>query len=185
MKWNIFLTFLIIAGNLGFGQENRSKADNYFFGYEYKKAIEAYTKERAKKPLTDAQLLNLADAYFKTGAYENASKIYMDSNKKDTIMSVHRFNKMLQSLSKTSDKERVVTFLKTKSASLSSEFLENATFNYELILTCLMSRLTVRKLTHHLHFTRTNCCLVVVANKKTKTHTFQLENPIWISMLLR
>ena len=133
MKWNIFLTFLIIAGNLGFGQENRSKADNYFFGYEYKKAIEAYTKERAKKPLTDAQLLNLADAYFKTGAYENASKIYMDSNKKDTIMSVHRFNKMLQSLSKTSDKERVVTFLKTKSASLSSEFLENATFNYELM----------------------------------------------------
>ncbi len=133
MKWNIFLTFLIIAGNLCFGQENRSKADNYFFGYEYKKAIEAYTKERAKKPLTDAQLLNLADAYFKTGAYENASKIYMDSNKKDTIMSVHRFNKMLQSLSKTSDKERVVTFLKTKSASLSSELLENATFNYELM----------------------------------------------------
>jgi outer membrane protein OmpA-like peptidoglycan-associated protein len=133
MKWNIFLTFLIIAANLCSGQENRSKADNYFYGYEYQKAIEAYTKERAKKPLTDTQLLNLADAYFKTGAYENASKIYLDSNKKDTIMSVHRFNKMLQSLSKTSDRERVVTFLKTRSASLSSELLENATFNYELM----------------------------------------------------
>lgn len=133
MKWNIFLTFLIIVGNLCLGQENRSKADNYFYGYEYQKAIEAYTKERAKKPLTDTQLLNLADAYFKTGAYENASKIYLDSNKKDTIMSVHRFNKMLQSLSKTSDRERVVTFLKTRSASLSSELLENATFNYELM----------------------------------------------------
>ena len=133
MKWNTFLTFLIIAANLCYGQENRSKADNYFYGYEYQKAIEAYNKEAAKKPLSDAQRLNLADAYFKIGAFENASKIYLDSNKKDTIMSVHRFNKMLQSLSKTSDRERVVTFLKTKSALLSSELLENAMFNYELM----------------------------------------------------
>ncbi|MFD0796498.1 OmpA family protein [Maribacter chungangensis] len=133
MKWNIFLIMFLTVANFCFAQENRSKADNYFYGYEYQKAIEAYIKEAKKKPLSDAQRLNLADAYFKMGAYENASKIYMDSNKKDTIMSVHRFNKMLQSLSKTSDRERVVTFLKTKSSSLTSELLENATFNYELM----------------------------------------------------
>lgn len=133
MKWNIFLTFFIIVANLSFGQDNRSKGDNYFYGYEYQKAIEAYNKESQKKPLSETQRLNLADAYFKIGSYENASKIYLESNKKDSLMSVHRFNKMLQSLSKTSDKERVITFLQTKSSSLSSELLENATFNYELL----------------------------------------------------
>jgi len=133
MKWNILLTLFIMATGNGLGQENRSKGDSYFYGYEYQKAIEAYAKERAKKPLTDNQLLNLADAYFKTGSYQNASELYMDINKKDTTMSVHRFNKMLQSLSKTSDRERVLTFLSTKSASVSSEVTENAEFNYELM----------------------------------------------------
>jgi outer membrane protein OmpA-like peptidoglycan-associated protein len=134
MKWNILLIFFSTAAFVCRGQENRSKGDNYFYAYEYQNAIEAYTKERSKNPLSDSQNLNLADAYFNVGSYEKSSKIYMDSNKKkDTLMSFHRFNKMLQSLSKTSDRDRVLTFLRTKSTRLSSELSENATFNYELM----------------------------------------------------
>lgn len=134
MKWNILLIFFSTAAFLCRGQENGSKGDNYFYAYEYQNAIEAYTKERSKNPLSDSQNLNLADAYFNIGSYEKSSKIYLDSNKKkDTLMSVHRFNKMLQSLSKTSDRDRVLTFLRTKSTRLSLELSENATFNYELM----------------------------------------------------
>ncbi|WP_027078253.1 OmpA family protein [Maribacter antarcticus] len=133
MKWNIFLIFFSTATFLCLGQENRSKGDNYFYAYEYQNAIEAYTKQRLKHPLSDSQNLNLADAYFKMESYKNASKLYLEGNKKDTTMSVHRFNKMLQSLTRTSDKERVITFLRTKSTVLSSELIENSSFNYELM----------------------------------------------------
>ncbi len=135
MKWKILFIFFIATATqfVSLGQENKSKGDTYFYGYEYRKAIEAYSKERIKKPLTDDQLLNLADAYFMTSAYGKASELYMDINKKDTVMSVHRFNKMLQSLSKTSEQERVLTFLRTKSSILPSELIENAEFNYQLL----------------------------------------------------
>jgi outer membrane protein OmpA-like peptidoglycan-associated protein/tetratricopeptide (TPR) repeat protein len=133
MKWNILLIFFSTAAFLCRGQENRSKGDNYFYAYEYQNAIEAYTKERSKNPLSDSQNLNLADAYFKMESYENASKLYLEVNKKDTTMSIHTFNKMLQSLSRTSNQERVIPFLRTKSTVLPSELIENSSFNYELL----------------------------------------------------
>lgn len=133
MKYQLFLICFSVASFVAFGQENSSKGDTYFNGYEYKKAIESYTKERSKRPLTNSQLLNLADAYFNTKSYENASKLYLDVNKNDTIMSTTRFNRMLQSLSKTSERDRVLTFLRTKSDMLASELSENADFNYELM----------------------------------------------------
>lgn len=128
----LLLIFMAIPFGL-LAQEKRSKGDIYFYGYQYENAIAEYNKERTKKPLTNDQVLNLADAYFKVGEYDNASKLYMTVNKNDTIMSVHRFNNMLQSLSKNSDKERVKTFLSTKAAEFSTELLENAEFNYELL----------------------------------------------------
>lgn len=140
MKYLVFLTFFTTITMGCLGQGKTSKGDSFFNGYEYEKAIEAYTKERSKKPLTNHQLLNLADAYFKIGAFVNASQIYLDINKKDTIMSAGRFNKMLQSLSKTSYKNRVLTFLRTKSDVLSSELTENAEFNYKLISTASGTR---------------------------------------------
>ena len=75
----------------------------------------------------------MADAYFKTQAYKNAAKIYLEVYKKDSTMSTHHFNKMLQSFSKDSGKDRVKAFLATKSNVLSNELLENANFNYELL----------------------------------------------------
>lgn len=115
-------------------QEKMSKADKYFYIYEYKEAIAEYQKEMSDgKLITNHQFLNLADSYFRLGDYKNASRIYLDINKKDSIMDNHRFNKMLQSLSKTSEKERVRAFLNTKSSTVSTELIENAEFNFELL----------------------------------------------------
>ena len=133
MKLKALLTFIFLVPLLAVAQGKKSKGDNYFYGYQYENAIAEYNKERAKGPLSNDQILNLADSYFKVGEYDNASKLYMTVNKNDTIMSVNRFNNMLQTLSKSSDKERVKTFLNTKSTMFSTELMENAEFNYELL----------------------------------------------------
>ena len=122
-----FIPFLIVA------QNKASKGDNLFYGYKYEQAIAEYKKEMVKNSLTNEQKLNLADSYLKTGSYDDAAKIYLEVNKNDTIMSVHRFNKMLQSLAKSADKEQIKTFLRSKSEKLSSELIENAEFNYSLL----------------------------------------------------
>lgn len=128
----LFISFFAWSS---FGQDEKmSRGDAYFYSYAYEAAIKEYQKQvRAGKLITNSQSLNLADSYFKTGDYNNAAKIYLDINKRDTIMSDHRFNNMLQSLAKTSEQERVRAFLKTKSASLTNELVENADFNYELL----------------------------------------------------
>jgi len=133
MKFKVLIVlFLVMSLPLG-AQEKKSKGDDYFYGYQYKDAIAAYNKEKIKTPLTNKQVLNLADSYFQTGEYNKASKLYLQVNKNDTIISVHRFNKMLQSLAKNSDRARVIAFLKSKTLLLSTELQENAAFNYELL----------------------------------------------------
>jgi len=109
----VFLTFTMVSQ----AQEMSSKGDKHFYSYDYKEAIAAYQKDMAKGELiTNHQFLNLADSYFRTGNYRNASKIYLDILKKeDSIVSDNRFNMMLQSLAKI--------------------LLENAEFNYELLET--------------------------------------------------
>jgi outer membrane protein OmpA-like peptidoglycan-associated protein len=133
MKTVINILLLMLMPFMLAAQERMSKADSYFYGYEYGNAIAEYKKEQAKNALTTAQLLNFADSYFKLGQYKRASELYLEVNKKDTIMSNNRFNNMLQSLSKVSERERVRTFLQSKSNKLSKELLENAAFNYELL----------------------------------------------------
>ena len=114
-------------------QDKKSKADNLYYSYQYQQAITEYRSEMEKNPLTNHQLLNLADSYFNKGSFDNASELYLEVNKNDTIMSVNRFNKMLQSLSKNSERDRVKTFLRSKADMLSPELLENAEFNYSLL----------------------------------------------------
>ena len=130
-------TFILIFLSLTmtcYAQDFKSKADKYFYSYAYKEAISEYQKDMANgKMISDNQLLNLADSYFSVGDFKNASKIYLDINKKDSIMDNHRFNKMLQSLAKTSEMERVKAFLNSKKATLSEELIENAEFNFELL----------------------------------------------------
>lgn len=132
VKKTIFL-WAVILPTLVISQGKKSKGDNYFYGYQYEKAIAEYRKERQKASLTNTQLLNLADSYFKVGNYNNASELYQEVNKNDTIMTVNQFNQLLQSLSKSSTKERVKTFLRSKSPLLASELLDNADFNFEIL----------------------------------------------------
>ncbi|RTE53699.1 OmpA family protein [Arenibacter aquaticus] len=134
MRFNSIVVFFIIMSSLGFSQQKKSKGDILFFEYSYSAAIKEYQKElREKDGLTNKQYLNLADAYLNTGDYKKASEIYIRAFQKDTTMSTHHFNKMLQALSRTSEVEKVKAYLSTKKDELSPELLENAEFNYELI----------------------------------------------------
>jgi len=129
---SLFIVCIAVIAT-SFAQEKKSKADILFYGYDYKNAIVAYQKEMSVAPLKNGQLLNMADAYYKIGDFNNATKIYLEVHKKDSTVSGHRYNKMLQSLAKTSTKERVMAFLNTKRESFSNEILENADFNYDLL----------------------------------------------------
>ncbi|NJB70917.1 outer membrane protein OmpA-like peptidoglycan-associated protein [Saonia flava] len=141
MKFKASIVFFLVIVSLSFGQDKMSKADALFFGYDYKDAIVAYQKELREKPLTNQQYLNLADSYLKTGSYENASKTYLEVFKRDSTMSNHYFNKMLQSFYKTSGQDRIKAFLSTKGSGLSNELLENSDFNFELLKSNLGSEL--------------------------------------------
>ncbi len=134
MRINVFIVLLLTVTVWSPAQDIATNGDKYFYGYAYRDAVREYQKQMQKgEAMTNHQLLNLADSYFKIGDFKKASKLYLDIHKNDTIMSINRFNNMLQSLAKTSEPERVRAFLKSKSASLSTELLENASFNYELL----------------------------------------------------
>ncbi|MEM7379573.1 MAG: OmpA family protein [Bacteroidota bacterium] len=128
----LVLSVLLIAGALN-GQKKQSKADVFFFEYAYNDAIAAYEKEMNEAPLTNQQRLNLADSYLKVGRYKNASDTYLEVYRKDSTMSTHHFNKMLQSMAKTSGSERTKAFLATKQNALTNELMENAAFNATLL----------------------------------------------------
>ena len=133
MRFKLIIVLLVFVPLMVSAQDKKSKADNLYYSYQYQQAITEYRSEMEKNPLTNHQLLNLADSYFNTGSFDNASELYLEVNKNDTIMSVNRFNKMLQSLSKNSERDRVKTFLRSKADMLSPELLENAEFNYSLL----------------------------------------------------
>ncbi|MCJ7465497.1 MAG: OmpA family protein [Maribacter sp.] len=133
MRLRIFILLLAINISWVMAQEKKSKGDIYFYEYAYADAIREYQNEMQKAKLSNPQLLNLADAYFHEGNYTKASKIYLDVIKQDTLMSNFQFNKMLQSLSKTSEKDRVKAFLNSRKQLLSKELLENSDFNFELL----------------------------------------------------
>ena len=122
MRSIVAIAFFFVGAAVCLSQEINSQADKYFYGYAYEDAVEAYQKQMQQgKLMTNHQRLNLADSYFKTGEFNKAAKIYLEVNKNDTIMSDHRFNTMLQSLSKISEEERVKAFLKSKADKLASE----------------------------------------------------------------
>ncbi|MEK6151966.1 OmpA family protein [Flavobacteriaceae bacterium 3-367] len=133
MRARTVMVFFLMVTTLSFGQDKKSKGDILFFEYAYKAAIQEYNKEKKKKPLTNQQLLNLADAYYQTGNYKGASENYIEVYKKEEPFSNHYFNKMLLSLGRTSGTDRVKAFLASKTTPLPEELLENANFNFELL----------------------------------------------------
>ena len=124
-----FLLGMVICS----AQNKKSLGDDYFFQYEYRKAVAAYESDLAKGTLSLKQYLNLADSYYKTNNFEKASEAYLELYKRDTLLGNHHFNKMLQSLAMTSNKERMDAFLATKSSNFEKEFLENLEFNTQLL----------------------------------------------------
>lgn len=128
----VLFTFLL-GTVVGSGQSKKSKGDDYFFQYEYQKAVAAYEEDLAEGSLTMEQYLNLADSYYKTNNFEKASEAYMKLYKQDTLLGNHHFNKMLQSFARTSNKERTNAFLATKSSNFEKEFLQNLEFNTQLL----------------------------------------------------
>ncbi len=148
MKFKTVLWCFLVATTVSIAQGKKSKGDFLFYEYQYKGAITAYEKELSKKKLTGQQYLNLADSYLKVGNFKRASKIYLDIyelevSKKDSagIMSNHRFNKLLQSLSGISEKEKIDKLLKVRKTFSSPELMENANFNSELLASNAASEL--------------------------------------------
>ncbi|WP_420602766.1 OmpA family protein [Flagellimonas sp.] len=128
------LWFSILGMVICFAQGKRSKGDDFFFQYEFHKAINAYKAELTKSALTEQQFLNLADAYFKVGDFEKASKTYLELYKKeDSLLDNYHLNMMLQSLSKTAGEGKTNAFLATMSSGFSKEFIENVEFNNQLL----------------------------------------------------
>ncbi|MCG2459783.1 OmpA family protein [Flavobacteriaceae bacterium F89] len=132
MKFRTTFLFLFVVFGI-FAQDKKSKGDLLFYGYAYKDAIKEYKKQQINTPLTNQQTLNLADAYYMIGNYSSAADAYVQVYKKDTTMSDYHFNKMLEAMSRTSDKEKMQAFLDTKKDLMPHEWTENADFNYELL----------------------------------------------------
>ncbi|WP_420321607.1 OmpA family protein [Flagellimonas sp.] len=132
-KISLALSFFILGIMLCSAQSKRSKGDTYFFQYDYRNAITAYESDLAKGILTEEQYLNLADCYFQNNNFEKASKAYIELYEKDKLDDKHHLNKMLQSISKSSKKERIEAFLTTMSSKFPKEFLENMEFNTQLL----------------------------------------------------
>ncbi len=130
---HITALFLLLGVQFVQAQEEMSRADILFFEYAYSEAIKEYYKEMNEAPLTNKQQLNLADSFLKVSNYKQASEKYLEVYKADSTMSDHHFNKMLQSLAKTSGLERAKAFLATRSDVLSPQLLENTDFNFELL----------------------------------------------------
>lgn len=131
-KIQLALLVTLLGVVLCFGQK-KSKGDDFFFQYKYQQAITAYESQMTEGNLSEQQFLNLADSYFETNNFEKASEAYLEIFKKDTLMGGHHYNKMLQSISKTSDTERKNAFLATMSASFPKELMENMQFNQQLL----------------------------------------------------
>ena len=134
MKLRLSILCFLWGTCVGLSQRETSKGDNYFYAYAYNDAIEAYQKQMKQgKLISNAQRLNLADAYFQTGEYLKASKIYIEVNRNDSIMTDNRFNKMLQSLSKSSEFEKIDELLLANKNKLAGQLLENAEFNKQVL----------------------------------------------------
>lgn len=114
-------------------QEKASKADVYFFEYNFKAAITEYQKEKRENPLTSQQTLNLADSYLKTGNFNKAVETYLEVYQTDDVMEGYYYNRMLQAMSAIVGRDSTRNFLQRNSNNFDAILIENANFNYSLL----------------------------------------------------
>jgi len=130
---NIFCYFLFGVTFL-YGQDIKSKGDDYFFSYAFQDAIVAYEKDISKGlELSQKQLLNLADAYFKTQDYQKATDMYLRLFARDSSIGGHHLNKLLQGLGREARIGEVKAFLERGGMAFHKELLENGDFNMKLL----------------------------------------------------
>lgn len=134
MKYSLNILIALLFFKVAIGQNKNSKGDGHFFSYAYKDAIQAYNEDVSKGfVLTQQQQLNLADAYFQTKDFEQASAIYAQYFSQDSITDNFRLNRYLTSLRKLGKVERSKTISIEKNGALGSELLENADFNNRIL----------------------------------------------------
>ncbi|MEO0571720.1 MAG: OmpA family protein [Bacteroidota bacterium] len=135
MNFKKYVHIILFALTLSiYGQNKKSKGDDFFFSYAFKDAIVAYENDLTKGfELSAKQYLNLADSYFKVENYERATKIYLQLFSKDSIMGSHHLNKLLQGLGKKADLTEVQEFLEDEGVAFHKELLENGDFNMKLL----------------------------------------------------
>lgn len=132
MKLKSIILFFLLSTVLSFGQK-ASKGDYFFYEYAYKDAIKEYNKEQGKNKLSNQQVLNLADAYLKTGNFEKASKLFIESFEKDSTLSNSYVNKLLIAISRSNDSTKLNTYTSKFKSFFNKELLENAEFNLEIL----------------------------------------------------
>jgi outer membrane protein OmpA-like peptidoglycan-associated protein len=131
----LILLFLCLVGfNLRSQEANVvSRADQLFTEYSYTEAIEEYLKESKMGPLSPTQRLNLADAYFFTGAYKEASDQYNQAYQDQENLNPQQLKRMLQALSRLGKKDSVKNLLDAANPSYLNESFENIALNREII----------------------------------------------------
>lgn len=130
---NLFTVLLAFFFGVVIAQNPKSRADDYFFEYNFQNAVQAYETDIAEGYLlTPTQRLNLADSYFKTSVYDKASNLYVELFTQDSIMDNLQFNRMLQSLTKSSEDVELKAFIDTQVDGLTKELLENTDFNNKM-----------------------------------------------------
>ena len=134
MKLKILLPIFFVFGWVMVNAQNpKSRADDYFFEYDFQNAVQAYETDIAEGYLlTPKQRLNLADSYFRINSYDKASDLYVELFTQDSIMDNLQFNRMLQSLNKSSEDVELKAFIDNQVDGLTKELLENAEFNNKM-----------------------------------------------------
>ncbi len=130
MKHILNTLVALLIYSMVFGQDKKSKGDDYFFSYAYKDAVRAYTADMDEGiVLSEQQWGNLADSYFQLTEFGKASEIYARYFANDSLVDNFRLNKYLVALKRLDKKDSIATVLSQKDTVLAKELLENADFN--------------------------------------------------------
>jgi outer membrane protein OmpA-like peptidoglycan-associated protein len=111
MKRTIKIIFVFLSFSFTVHSQTQLeiRADKAYKQQDYLKAIEKYNAILVKKPLTEKQLLNLANSFYYTSNFENAAKNYKSYNRTAKTLSLEEYNRYLQSLKLSANSKDEIT----------------------------------------------------------------------------
>ena len=138
MRRKLVLVVALFGMIYAWGQrKEKYSADDYFFAYDYAKAVELYEMLQRNGKITPRQELKLAVSYLKSNQYQKSADTFISCYAKDTLsprlVDGFHFNYMMQSISKSSHKEEFGAYLQEYGPFLPKELMENADFNLQLL----------------------------------------------------